>query len=283
MRGFYGAYYQAPPLSTVSGSLLNFAATQGLGIIPLKGERDEEYQIGLTIPLAGWSADINTFRQRATNYFDHNSIGNSNVFFPLSIAGARISGWEFSIRSPRLFRRGEVNIAYSYQHVEGQGAITGGLTDFSPPEAGYYLLDHDQRHTLHGNFNFTLPLRAWVAGGVYYGSGFTDGDNPTVHLQPHTTVDFSSGEGDRRELVRFSGRPERCEPTLSAGQQRDVRRNALWRSEAGLRAASIPVSFLMRTRACDGSRTITPFRGQQPGGTADHFVLSSLLTFGCCV
>ena len=194
VRGFYGAYYQAPPLSTVSGSLLNFAATQGLGIIPLKGERDEEYQIGLTIPLAGWSADINTFRQRATNYFDHNSIGNSNVFFPLSIAGARISGWEFSIRSPRLFRRGEANIAYSYQHVEGQGAITGGLTDFSPPEAGYYLLDHDQRHTLHGNFNFTLPWRAWVAGGAYYGSGFTDGENPTVHLKPHTTVDFSLGK-----------------------------------------------------------------------------------------
>jgi outer membrane cobalamin receptor len=194
LRGFYGAYYQAPPLSTVSGSLLNFATTQGLGIIPLKGERDEENQIGLTIPLGGWSADINSFRQRATNYFDHNSIGNSNVFFPLSIAGARISGWEFSIRSPRLFHRGEVDIAYSYQHAEGQGAITGGLTDFSPPEAGYFFLDHDQRHTLHGNFNFALPHRAWVAGGAYYGSGFVDGENPRVHLQPHTTVDFSVGK-----------------------------------------------------------------------------------------
>jgi outer membrane cobalamin receptor len=194
VRGFYGAYYQAPPLSTVSGSLLNFAASQGLGIIPLGGERDEENQIGLSIPLGRWTADINNFRQRATNYFDHNSIGNSNVFFPLSIAGARISGWEFSLRSPRLFRRAEADIAYSYQHVEARGAITGGLTDFSPPESGYYFLDHDQRHTLHGNFNISLPRRAWAAGGVYYGSGFSDGDHPPSHLQPHTTIDFSVGK-----------------------------------------------------------------------------------------
>ncbi|MEO7142819.1 MAG: TonB-dependent receptor, partial [Bryobacteraceae bacterium] len=195
LRGFYGRYYQAPPLSTVSGPLLNFAVTQGLGFIPLKGERDEENQVGLTIPLRGWNFDVNSFRQRARNYFDHNAIGNSNLFFPLSIAGARIYGWEFSLRSPRLFRRGEATIAYSYQHAEGEGSITGGLTDFSPRDDGYFFLDHDQRHTLHGNFNWSLPWRSWAAGGVYYGSGFTDGSSDTPrHLEPHTTFDFSLGK-----------------------------------------------------------------------------------------
>ncbi len=104
LRGFYGAYYQAPPLSTVAGPLLDYAVAQGLGIIPLKGERDEENQVGLTIPLQGWTVDVNSFRLRARNYFDHNAIGNSNVFFPLSIAGARIWGEELTVRSPRLFR-----------------------------------------------------------------------------------------------------------------------------------------------------------------------------------
>ena len=195
LRGFYGTYYQAPPLSTVSGPLAEFAVTQGLGFIPLKGERDQENQVGLTIPLRGWSFDTNSFRQRAKNFFDHNAIGNSNVFFPLSIAGARIWGWEFTARSPRIRRRAEVSIAYSYQHAEGEGAVTGGLTDFSAPAAGYFLLDHDQRHTLHGNFNVILPLRAWMAGGVYYGSGFTDGSSEIPkHLEPHTTFDFSLGK-----------------------------------------------------------------------------------------
>jgi len=195
LRGFYGAYYQAPPLSTVSGPLLDYAVSQGLGIIPLKGERDEENQIGLAIPFRGWTFDVNSFRLRATNYFDHNAIGNSNVFFPLSIAGARIYGEEFTLRSPRLYRHGEVSVAYSHQHAEGEGAITGGLTDFSPPSAGYFLLDHDQRDTLHANFELNLPSRAWASGGLYYGSGFTDGSVPyPAHLEPHTTFDLSLGK-----------------------------------------------------------------------------------------
>jgi outer membrane receptor protein involved in Fe transport len=69
------------------------------------------------------------------------------------------------------------------------------LTDFSPPESGYFLLDHDQRHTLHGNFQFDLPWRAWAALSVYYGSGFTDGSVPyPAHLEPHTTFDLSLGK-----------------------------------------------------------------------------------------
>jgi outer membrane receptor for ferrienterochelin and colicin len=201
LRGFFGTYYQAPPLSTVSGPLAEFAVMQGLGFIPLKGERDQENQVGLTIPWHGWSFDTNSFRQRAKNFFDHNAIGDSNVFFPLSIAGARIYGWEFTARSPRIKRRGEVSIAYSYQHAEAEGAVSGGLTDFSPPVNGYFLLDHDQRHTLHGNFNVVLPFRAWAAGGVYYGSGFTDGSSETpAHLDPHTTFDFSIGKSFSESL-----------------------------------------------------------------------------------
>jgi outer membrane receptor for ferrienterochelin and colicin len=202
LRGFYGRYYQAPPLSTVSGPLADFAVTQGLSFIPLKGERDEENQVGLTIPLAGWSFDVNNFRQRAKNYFDHNAIRNSNVFFPLTIAGARIYGWEFTARSPRILKRGELSVAYSYLHVEAQGAVTGGLTDFSPPDGGYFFLDHDQRHTLHTNFNVTLPSRAWVSGNLYYGSGFVDGASDVPkHLEPHTTFDFSLGKAIGERLT----------------------------------------------------------------------------------
>ena len=49
LRGFWGEYYQAPPLSTVSGPLLDYAVSQGLGFIPLRGERDQEHQFGLAI------------------------------------------------------------------------------------------------------------------------------------------------------------------------------------------------------------------------------------------
>lgn len=200
LRGFYGRYYQAPPLSTVAGPLVQYAAAQGLGIIPLHGERDEENQAGLTIPLKGWSVDLNSFRLRARNYFDHNSVGDSNVFFPLSIAGARISGQEVTVQTPTVLRWFKGNLAYSYQHAEAEGAITGGLTDFSPPSDGYFALDHDQRHTLHGTIRANLPHQVRFAVSTYYGSGFKNGEaEDGSHLQPHTTVDLSVGKsiGDR--------------------------------------------------------------------------------------
>jgi len=192
LRGFWGRYYQAPPLSTVTGPLLDFAVSQGLDFIPLHGERDEEHQFGLTIPLRGWSFDVNSYHQRAKNYFDHNAIGNSNVFFPLTIDGARLYGWELSVRSPQLFHRGEVYLSYANAHAEAAGAVSGGLTDFSPPASGYFLLDHDQRHTLHAGFNFNLPHRFAAGGSVYYGSGLTDGSRDApAHLEDHTTFDLS--------------------------------------------------------------------------------------------
>jgi outer membrane receptor protein involved in Fe transport len=202
LRGFWGEYYQAPPLSTVSGPLLDYAISQGFGFIPLRGERDQEHQFGLTIPLRGWSFDVNDYHQRARNYFDHNAIGHSNVFFPLTVDGARLYGWEATIRSPRIARRGEVYLTYAHAHAEGTGAISGGLTAFNPPGGGYFFLDHDQRQTLHTGFNFSLPWQAYAGGNLYYGSGFTDGSSDVpAHLQGHTTFDLSIGKAVAENLT----------------------------------------------------------------------------------
>ncbi len=195
IHGFYGRFYQAPPLSTVSGPLLDFALLRGFGFLPLHGERDQQVQFGLTAPVRGWTLDVDYFRTQVRNYFDHDVLGNSNIFFPLTIDSARIRGWEVCLRSPRLRRRGQVHLAYSHQFAEGAGAVNGGLTDFSPPE-GTFLLDHDQRHTLNVGFNWDLPRRSWIAGNVYYGSGFADNNGP-AHLPGHTTVDLMLGKSVR--------------------------------------------------------------------------------------
>lgn len=196
LRGFYGHFYQAPPLITASGPLLQFVNSQDLGFIPLRGERDKEYQFGMAIPFKGWSFDADSFRTHAYNFFDHNNVGNSNIFFPLTIDEALIRGWEFTLRSPRLWRHGQVHLAYSNQIAYGAGAINGGLTDFSPP-SGFFLLDHDQRNTLNVGGEFNLPWQTYVSSNVYYGSGFTDGEavpGGPQHLPGHTTFDLSLGK-----------------------------------------------------------------------------------------
>ncbi len=194
LRAFYGRYYQPPPLSTVTGPVLNLAAAQGFGFLPLRGERDEQREYGLTVPFKGWAFDVTNFRTAARNYFDHDVLGNSNIFFPLTIQRARIRGWEATVRSPRVFRRVNYYLAFSRQYVQGQGGVTGGLTDFAAPaDGGYYFLDHDQRDTLSTGATADLPWRAWASAHIAYGSGFLNGDGP-AHLPAHTTCDLQLGK-----------------------------------------------------------------------------------------
>ena len=193
LHGYYGRYYQAPPLDTVSGPLLQFALQQGVGFLPLRGERDEEYEAGLSIPFRNWSIETDVFRSHARNFFDHDEIGNSNIFLPLTVQGARIQGWEATARSPEIFHRARIRLAYSHQFAQGFGAVTGGLTDFSPPAEGFFFLDHDQRNTLSSVISFRLPLRAWASTNISYGSGFLNGDGP-AHLPAHTAADLELGK-----------------------------------------------------------------------------------------
>lgn len=193
LRGFYGRFYQAPPLLTASGPLLQFVNGQNLAFIPLHGERDEEHQFGVNIPLRGWTVDADTFRTRAANFFDHNCLQGSGVCFPITIEGALIRGWELTLRSPRLLQRGQIYLTYSNQVATGSGGINGGLTDFAPGE-GAFLLDHDQRNTLHTGGRVDLPRRSYASLDVYYGSGFANGNPPPGHLTGHTTFDVSLGK-----------------------------------------------------------------------------------------
>jgi outer membrane receptor protein involved in Fe transport len=195
-RAFYGHFYQAPPLITASGPLVQFVDQENLGFVPLRGERDEEHQFGVTIPFRGWTIDADNFLTRAKNFFDHNNLNNSDIFFPITIQGARINGWELTVRSPRIRNRGQVYVTYSNQLALGFGDINGGLTNFSFGD-GFGLLDHDQRNTLHVGGQYRLPWSSYVSTDVSYASGFTNGNSPpdpNDHLQPHTTFDLSLGK-----------------------------------------------------------------------------------------
>lgn len=186
LRASYSDVYQPPPLSTANGPLIELAAQEGFGFLPLHGERDRDLEAGIAIPVAGWNIDVSAFRNHARNFFDHDAIGNSGVFFPLTIGRVFIRGAELTVR------KGPFHLAYSHQTAEGQGAVTGGLTNFEPPAVGRFFLDHDQRNTLSVGGAVSLPRRAWIAGNLSYGSGFLAGDGP-AHLPSHTSIDLSAG------------------------------------------------------------------------------------------
>jgi len=205
-RAFYGDYYQAPPLLTATGPLLDLANSQNFTFTPLRGERDEENQFGVTIPFRGWALDADTYKTRATNWLDHNNIGESNIFWPITWDAALIRGWELTLRSPRLWHRGQFHLAYANQIALATAPITGGLICPSPVTPacplyippGYAPVDHDQRNTLNFGFNANLPWRAYASTNVSYGSGLTNGtpdaQYPGNYLPGHTTFDLSLGK-----------------------------------------------------------------------------------------
>jgi hypothetical protein len=210
-RAFYGHYYQAPPIETVSGELESLCDEPAYAcqFLTLKGERDEEHQFGVTVPYRGWVLDIDNFQTNVANFLDHNNIGASNIFFPLTDTRALIRGWELTLRSPRIAHRGQLHLAYSNQIAEAGGVITGGLnnSDVCTPNSVTniepYLcpLDHDQRNTLNLGGNVILPWRSYASANIYYGSGFDNGQQgvpgwpyPGEYLPGHTTFDLSFGK-----------------------------------------------------------------------------------------
>jgi hypothetical protein len=205
-RGFYGRFYQPPPLLTAGGPVLAYANANDTTLLPLHGERDEEHQFGVQIPLHGWLLDADTFKNRVNNFLDHSNIGDSSLYFPITVDGALIRAWELTLRSPRIWRFGQAHLAYSNQIGEQRGNITGGLicTPIGDPacDAGnaYTPLDHDQRDTLNVGFNATLPQHAYASTNYYFGSGFHNGDpDPTTpyanqYLPYNTTWDLAVGK-----------------------------------------------------------------------------------------
>jgi hypothetical protein len=206
-RGFYGYFYQAPPLSTATSELQDLATGQGFASAPLHGERDIEWQFGVTIPYRGWTLSADNYETRARNWLDHNNIGESNIFWPITWDGALIQGWELTLRSPSIAHHGQFHLAYANQIAQATSPITGGLvcpTNPPTPSCGLDIppglspVDHDQRNTLNIGFNANLPRHAYASTNVYYGSGFTNGlpglQYPGSYLPGHTTFDLALGK-----------------------------------------------------------------------------------------
>jgi hypothetical protein len=147
-----------------------------------------------------------SFKTRAQKRLDHNNNGEKKIILPINTTSALIHGWENTQRSPRLWRRAQVHLAYSNQIAQARGPITGGVICPVPVTAACPVavptslapVDHDQRNTLNVGANTSLPWRVFASTNVYYGSGFTNGmpdaQYPGNYLPQHTTFDISLGK-----------------------------------------------------------------------------------------
>jgi hypothetical protein len=206
LSAFWGKYYQAPPLDTLSGPLVTYATESDTTFLPLHGERDTERQFGLTIPVNGWSIEAVYFVTQATNFFDHNPLGASDIFLPITSEGALIKGRELTVHSPPSWPYGQLHLAYSNQTADCSGSITGGLV-VPGTECGFppIALDHDQRNTLNLGYSADLPHRFFVGSNLSVNSGLSNGaaGPPTYqpsHLESYVVFDLTVGSHITRDL-----------------------------------------------------------------------------------
>jgi hypothetical protein len=207
-RGFYGHFYQPPPITKLSGAQVDIVSQLSsqaypYGFVPLLGERNEEHQFGVQIPFKGWLLDADTFKNRGRNFLDHNNIGESSIFIPITDQGSLVQAWELTIRSPRIWHSSHAHLSYSNQLAQQIGGITSGLVCVGPAilptdpcyvAPGYTALDHDQRDTLNIGFNGELPYHVTGSFNVYYGSGFSNGDTgyPSPYSGPYLPSHWNS-------------------------------------------------------------------------------------------
>jgi hypothetical protein len=201
LSAFWGKYYQAPPLETLTGPLVAYATAIDTAFLPLHGERDTERLFGVTIPVKGWTIEADYFVTESTNFFDHNPLGESDIYLPITDQGALIEGRELTVRSPAFWPYGQVHLAYSNQTADCFGSITGGLVVAGtacgfPPIA----LDHDQRNTLNIGYNANLPRQFFVGSNLSFNSGLSNGFGGSSHLPSYTVLDLTVGRNLSRDL-----------------------------------------------------------------------------------
>lgn len=199
----------------------------------------------MTIPVNGWSIGADYFVTQSSNFFDHNPIGESDIYLPVTDQAALIEGRELTVRSPPFWRYGQVHLAYSNQTAECFGSITGGLV---VPGAAcgpvYVSLDHDQRNTLSLGYNANLPRQFFFGANLSVNSGLANGNGggePPVGVRGARS---ERGPQHQPEPVGVDHGPQRHQRAPGHRQQPDLRRRALEQSVPDLRRATLQIPLL---------------------------------------
>ena len=66
----------------------------------------------------------------ANNFLDHSNIGESSIYYPVTVEGALVQAWELTLRSPHLWRYGQGISRIQTRLPSSGGTITGGLICF---------------------------------------------------------------------------------------------------------------------------------------------------------
>jgi hypothetical protein len=184
LRASYNRNYQTPPnenlLLSSSEAAARLApdsvtAALGGGYRPIQPERQDVYEVGFQRTIGDVaSLDLSAYQKTSRDQQDNNNFFDTGIIFPTTLAAIHVMGAE--TRLTFVERKG----------LSGTVSVTTGRAISTPPftgglflgqaavdllSSGPFVIDHDQRLSVHATANYDAPGCTWTAASVRYDSG----------------------------------------------------------------------------------------------------------------
>jgi outer membrane receptor for Fe3+-dicitrate len=202
LRVSYNRNYQTPPnenLLLSSSEVASRLAPQsvrdalGGGYVAIQPERQNVVEAGVQQALFGRvSVDVSAYRKHSRDQQDNNNFFDTGIIFPTTLKEIRAQGLEARLTVPRI-RRASGSLSVTVSRAVSTPPFTGGLflgqgaVDLL--SAGPFLIDHDQRLSVHGTMNYATERGVWVGGSIRYDSGLVA--NPSDPARVAADPDFA--------------------------------------------------------------------------------------------
>ncbi|MGD0781745.1 MAG: hypothetical protein ABSA30_02675, partial [Candidatus Aminicenantales bacterium] len=228
-RVFYTPEYEnillssSPEAAGLVPPLVQQSRALGGGQLPVSGERQNAYTVGVQQALGGFARlDADFWWRRSTGAGDQDQFENTGIVFPLAFSSGQFNGWDIRLDLARTHGfQGFLSLGHT--HAVYDPPNTGGLfldqAALAAITAGPFLIDHDQAIQAQMGVLYDIGKSGfWLGGNVRYDSGLVCGVGPAdiasdpnnafavpyivVHsgtgldpnrIAPRTVADFSVG------------------------------------------------------------------------------------------
>jgi hypothetical protein len=223
VRGSYNRLYQTPPTenlllssSEAASRLAPESVREALGgaYRPVNPERQHVFEAGYQRGLGRIAnLDVSVYHKRSRDQQDNNDFFDTGIVFPTTLAALRVTGAEARV-ALREHRGVSGSVSLTTGRALATPPFTGGL--FLGQDAvdllteGPFLIDHDQRLSVHVVGHYDVPGPFWLSGSVRYDSGLVA--NPSDPAEVAADPDYA----DLLPYVKLGADPARVRPRTVA-------------------------------------------------------------------
>jgi hypothetical protein len=162
--------------------------------VDLKAETDWYAEVGVAQRFSGQvTASLTAYGRLSQDLLDRQTVGATNLYESYNFTRGRAAGVEASVvLALRRYLDGFANAGL--QQGQGQGTDSARYL-FTPQQlayTGWVTLDHVQRWTANVSLDLHDEQRAThLSAHFNYGSGMRTGDNDTLTVPSHSTLDLT--------------------------------------------------------------------------------------------